>query len=367
MAIPLAAILLCTAGLRPSDPVSELPQARIDDLFSDYDRPGAPGASILISRSGHIVHERSFGLANLERGVRATSDTHYRLASLTKQFTAAAALILAARGRLSWDDPVRKWLPELPPYARDVRIRHLATHSSGLPDYEDLMPADQRAQLSDSDVPRLLAGAEELLFPPGSRFQYSNTGYALLSLVIAKASRRPFRDFLREAIFRPLGMSAVVPREPASESAPIPHRAFGYTRTEGRWGRTDQSSTSAVEGDGGIYASAHDLALWSQALDGGGRLRASLPDAFVPRIPAPEEKASYGLGWFVGELAGRRVVWHSGTTVGFRNAILHCREAALTVVVLTNRNEGEPLEAAREIFRLAAPPHDAGLRTPATR
>jgi CubicO group peptidase (beta-lactamase class C family) len=149
-------------------------------------------------------------------------------------------------------------------------------------------------------------------------------------------------------------MTSLVPTDPNPPDA-VPHRAFGYSRHGAGFTRTDQSQTSAVMGDGGVYASAEDLFLWSQALTGKKKLAIDPRTAFTPRISGAEEGASrgrYGYGWFVGEEGGHGVVWHTGTTMGFRNAILHRPDAATTVVVLTNRNEGEPILLARKLLAL---------------
>src|SRR5690606_15351980 len=163
-------------------------------------------------------------------------------ASVSKQFTAAAVLLLAQEGKLSLDDLASRWLPSLPPATRAVTLRHLLTHSSGVLDYEDLMAPDATAQVHDADVLRLLEGEDRLYFAPGSGYRYSNSGCALLALVVERASGERFADFLRTRIFEPLGMTAVAHEEGVST---VPHRAYGYSLEQGRWVRTDQSSTSA--------------------------------------------------------------------------------------------------------------------------
>jgi CubicO group peptidase (beta-lactamase class C family) len=329
-------------------------EAAADALFAAYAAPGAPGASILIARGDRILFAKAFGLSNLEAKTPVSRDTKFRLASMTKQFTASAIRILEAEGRLALEDRAVKYLPELPAHAREVTLEHLLTHSSGLPDYEDLIPKERTTQVSDRDALALMASGKALLFPPGSRFQYSNTGYALLALVVEKVSGQSFPDFLAANVFRPLGMTALVPADPNPPGA-VPHRAFGYSRAGEGFTRTDQSQTSAVMGDGGVYASAEDLFLWSQALTGNKKLAIDPTKAFAPRISGAQEGISrgrYGYGWFVGEHGGHGVVWHTGSTMGFRNAILHRPDAALTVIVLTNRNEGEPILLARQLLDL---------------
>jgi len=213
----------------------------------------------------------------------------------------------------------------------------LLTHSSGLIDYEDLIPPSTRQQLTDADVLGLLEGEDRTNFPPGSSCRYSNGGYALLALIVERAAKCPFADFLRERIFAPLGMSGTVAyREGAGE---VRHRAYGYSAEQSRWLRTDQSLTSAVLGDGGVYASIDDLARWDAALYDDRLLSAdSRRQALAPAVETGDPDVRYGFGW---RITGD-CLWHSGETLGFRNVIVRFPDRRLTVVILTNRNEPEP-------------------------
>ena len=319
----------------------------VDALMRDY-TGDVPGASVLVLRDGQPVVRAGYGLADMESHTPATATTNYRLASVTKQFTAASVLLLAEDGRLKLDDRVRKWLPSLPKAAEPVTIRHLLTHTSGLIDYEDVIPAPMKAQLHDADVLQLLESQDRTYFRPGSDYRYSNSGYALLALIVERASGRTFATFLRERIFQPLGMSNTVAYEESIST--VSNRAFGYTEEQGRWGRTDQSQTSAVLGDGGIYSSIDDLAKWDAALYDGRLLRpASIQAAFAPATRTDDPDVEYGFGW---RITGE-TLWHSGETVGFRNVIVRYPKRRLTVVVLTNRNEPEPYRLALQIAQKA--------------
>ena len=260
-----------------------------------YDGAG-PGATVLVVQDGKPAVSRGYGYADLEARVAVTPATNFRLASVTKQFTAAAILLLVEDGRLKLDDPVRRWLPTLPDAAADITIRHLLTHTSGLIDYEDVMPADTALQLHDSDVLRLLESQDRLYFAPGTNYRYSNSGYALLALIVGRASGHDFASFLRVRIFLPLGMANTVAHEDGVSM--IAHRAYGYSATAAGWTRTDQSLTSAVLGDGGIYSSIDDLAKWDAALyddrllsDDSRRL------AFQAATPTDDPDIAYGFGW----------------------------------------------------------------------
>lgn len=351
----LGALALLAAGCAPRG--QDL-APRIDGLMQAY-RGDAPGAAVLVLEDGVPVFRRAYGLADLEHRIKATAATNYRLASMTKQFTAAAILLLAQDGRLNLDDPVRKWLPSLPAAADAVTIRQLLTHTAGLIDYEDLIPADATEQVHDADVLRLLERENRGYFEPGTRYRYSNTGYSLLSLIVARASGRDFASFLRERIFVPLGMYATLAYE-AGVSI-VPHRAFGYSADGRGWTRTDQSLTSAVLGDGGIYSSIDDLAKWDAALYDTLLLsRESLAAAFTPATDTDDPEVRYGFGW---RITGE-TLWHSGETIGFRNVIVRFPRRHFTVIVLTNRDEPEPYRLALSIARLyfpdAAAQHAAG-------
>jgi CubicO group peptidase (beta-lactamase class C family) len=347
----------------------------IDQLMSAY-QGNDPGASVLVVRDGRVLFRRSYGLADIENHVAATPATNYRLASVTKQFTAAAILVLAQDNRLSLDDPIRKWLPTLPETATSIRIRHLLTHTSGLIDYEDVMAAGTSRQLHDSDVLHLLEAQHQTYFPPGTNYRYSDTGYSLLSLIVAKASGRDFASFLRERIFLPLGMQNTVAYEEGVST--VAHRAYGYSESTAKtaesnpmparsdsahsgpngwhsWVRTDQSLTSAVLGDGGVYSSIEDLAKWDQALYGGGPLNSeSLRLAFTPATQTDDPNVRYGFGW---RITGE-TVWHSGETMGFRNVIVRYPSRHFTVMILTNRNDPEPYTTALAIAKLFIPNAD---------
>jgi CubicO group peptidase (beta-lactamase class C family) len=320
---------------------------QVDALMRDY-TGDVPGASVLVLRDGEPLVRASYGLADLEAHVPATATANYRLASVSKQFTAASILLLAEDGRLELDDRLRKWLPSLPKGAERITIRHLLTHTSGLIDYEDVIPETFKPQLHDADVLRLLESQDRTYFAPGSAYRYSNSGYALLALIVERASGKTFATFLRERIFQPLGMSSTVAFEEGIST--VSNRAFGYTQEQGRWGRTDQSQTSAVLGDGGIYSSIDDLAKWDAALYDGRLLRpASLQAAFKPATRTDDPEVEYGFGW---RITGE-TLWHSGETMGFRNVIVRYPKRKLTVVVLTNRNDPEPYRLALKIAAIA--------------
>jgi CubicO group peptidase (beta-lactamase class C family) len=320
----------------------------IDALFADYTGPAVPGASVVVIRDGRVILRRAYGMADLERHVAASPETVYRLASVSKQFTAMAIMLLAQGGKIRYDQPIREILPEIPVGAQGVTVRHLLNHTSGLPDYEDLIPDSQTTQVSDRDVLALLAHKDTLYFSPGSEYRYSNSGYVLLGLIVERISRLSFAEFLRARIFAPLGMRASVAHVDGIDT--VPHRAYGYSPDGAGFKATDQSVTSATLGDGGIYTNVDDLVHWDQALYG-----ETLVDAVTLRLattppPLPGgAETQYGFGWFVDAYRRERRWRHTGETSGFRNAIQRFPGRRFTVIVLTNRNGGEPSGVAERI------------------
>jgi CubicO group peptidase (beta-lactamase class C family) len=340
----LAALVMSTRATAQS------PEALVDSLMTPYAAPGQPGASVLVVQGGHVALAKGYGLAEVETGRPVTPTTNFRLASLSKQFTATAVMLLVAEGRLRYDDGIAALLPGLPAYARGVTVRHLLHHTSGLPDYERFVPDTQTAQVHDADVPPLIARDSALKFAPGTRYAYSNTGYALLALLVERVSGQRFGDFLRARLYAPSGMAGALAHEEGRTV--VPERAYGYTVRGGAVRRTDQSNTSATLGDGGVYASAADLARWDAAIERHalvGAEAAWTPPALAGTPGGPFAGAGYGFGWFVDADRGTTRLRHHGQSRGFTNAIVRYPERRLTVVVLTNRTGGAPWEIAQRV------------------
>ena len=318
--------------------------AQIDAILEqDYGRAEAPGASVLVALDGKVLYRKGFGLANLEERTPVTTATNFRLASVTKQFTATAVLLLAERGKLSLDDPLTRFFPGFAKAAHEVKVRHLLGHTSGLLDYEDLIPPGTTVPLRDKDVLDLVGKEDRLYFAPGSQFRYSNTGYALLALIVEKVSGQSFAQFLAKNIFDPLGMADTVAFEEGISR--VERRAYGYSEKsgarDGRYERTDQSLTSSVLGDGGIYSSVEDLWPWDQALYG-TRLLPAETLAMASRAGSPtsdQPGSGYGYGWYVATHRGTRKIWHYGETIGFSTYLARYPDKRLTIILLTNRND----------------------------
>ncbi|HET7041652.1 MAG TPA: serine hydrolase domain-containing protein, partial [Gemmatimonadales bacterium] len=325
----------------------------VDSLFAAYAAPGAPGAAVLVVHDT-TVRIRTYGLADVATGAPVTPTTDFRLASLTKQFTATAILLLVNDGKLSLNDRLVDRVPGLPAYAHAIRLWDLLHHTSGIWDYEDFVP-DSAPPVHDADVPALVSRADSLYFPPTSKYAYSNSGYALLALTVERAGGMPFATFLHDRIFAPLGMTRSVAHVEGVDT--VPERAYGHGERDGKWVVTDQSNTSAVLGDGGVYTNVTDLAKWVRALWTaplpGAALQAT---AWTPAALSDGTTGPYGMGWFVDTDRGLRRLSHHGETRGFTNGYVMYPDQRVAVIVLTDRSGGAPWDLAQQVAD-----HELGL------
>ncbi|RYY16659.1 MAG: class A beta-lactamase-related serine hydrolase [Chitinophagaceae bacterium] len=314
----------------------------INELLKGYAGTTIPGAALMLIKNGKPVYVKNFGMANLEAQETVGPLTSFRLASVTKQFTAASILMLVNEQKLTLDTRLTEALPSFPLYGSMITIRNLLNHTSGLPNYEKFV-ADTafNPQILDKgvlDILIKLPSDTKLLFEPGSKFQYSNTGYALLSLIIEKYSGKPFNTFLKERIFKPLKMHFSVAYQQGMPN--MLFRACGYTLVQGIYLQKDQSSTSAVLGDGGIYSTTQDLYKWDQSLYTEKLLPKALwEQAFSPTKLNNGELINYGFGWHLKTYENQKVVYHTGSTTSFRNIIYRIPSKKITLILLTNRNK----------------------------
>jgi CubicO group peptidase (beta-lactamase class C family) len=310
----------------------------MDALFTAY-TGDSPGAALAIIQDGELRYQKGYGLADLEANSPVTACTNFRLASISKQFTASAILLLEQAGKLDLDWPLSLAFEGFPEYGQNIRIHHLLNHTSGIPDYEPMVPAATKPhELRDAGVLEIILKTDSVYFPAGTQFRYSNTAYALLALMVEKYSGQTYPDFLQEHIFEPLGMTATVAYVQGQHE--VPARAFGYGKHQGGWVQKDQSNTSAVLGDGGIYSNLLDLFRWDQALHTGKIL--PLPDiekTFAPSVLLHGDTIPYGYGWQLKTSpAGEQVVYHTGSTTSFRNVFYRIPSRKLSIIILTNRN-----------------------------
>jgi CubicO group peptidase (beta-lactamase class C family) len=350
----LWALLFLNAALFAGDPARVM---RIDQLLHECTLPGPPGASVLVVDRGETVVRKSYGPANLEERVPATPDTNYRLASVTKQFTAMAIMLLAERGKLSYDQKIEDFFPALPAWSRVVTLRQLLNHTSGIMDYEDAAPAPPpdpiapRDQLKEPDVLRIMQKLERTYFEPGTEWRYSNSGYVLLGIVVEKVSGMTFPRFLKQNIFDPLGMTHTVAYQEGISV--VRKRAYGYSKEGARFVRHDQSQTSALLGDGGVYSSIDDLAKWDRGL---ADMRLVKPETWKQAVTSgvlkSGKKTNYGFAWRLEPYRGHTLWSHDGDTVGFRTTILRFPDDRLTVVLLLNREDLDSRKLASAIADL---------------
>ena len=319
-----------------------------------YGQAGAPGLSVIVIRDGKVLGQRSYGLANEEEKAIITTRTNFRIASVSKQFTAMAIMILKERGKLNFESKISEFFPEFPVYGKDITLRQLLNHTSGLRNYEDYIPGDQHSQITDTDVLRILESETSGYFLPGKGYQYSNSGYILLALIVEKVSGQDFSKFLKENIFQPIGMSSSLVFEDKNQQ--ILNRAFGYSLVAGEYQRADQSITSGTYGDGGIYSSVADLFKWDQALYTSKLVSAaSLAEAFTPGSYGDGQHSDYGFGWSIDVVKGYVKFSHEGATIGFRSYIMRLPEQKFSVIVLMNLNDGDPVRVANGIARIYYP------------
>lgn len=321
--------------------------AKVEQLFADY-QSEQPGAAVMVIHKGQPLLVKTFGLADLEHDRPVIPQTNFRLASVTKQFTAMAIMILVERGKLDYATNLKVILPDFPEYGKMVTVKHLLRHTSGLIAYEDLIPDTATIPVLDEDVLTMMMGQDSTYFTPGSDYRYSNSGYAVLVMIVEKMSGSSFARFLDENIFEPLGMNGTIAFQKGISN--VEQRAYGYIVQADSVQFNDQSMTSSVLGDGGIYTSLVDLYQWDQALYTDQLVTyESLKRAFTPGL---EE---YGFGWRIDEYQSHRRVYHTGSTCGFRNAYLRYPDDQLSIIILTNRRDPQVLDLAEKLTELYLP------------
>jgi CubicO group peptidase (beta-lactamase class C family) len=342
--------LLVATALADTQAFAGAQSDQVDALFAQRVEPQAPGCSVAVFRDGEIIHSRGYGMADLAHGIANTPSTVFHVASVSKQFASAAVVLLAQDGRLSLDDSVRKYVPELPALAAPITVRQLLNHTSGMRDAFNLLllsgwryPIDL---LTDRDVLNVLARQRELNFAPGTQFRYSNTGHTLAALIVQRVSGKALREFAAERIFRPLGMKATHFHDDHAEV--VPNVALGYVR-DGDGYKFSPQNLDAV-GASGLFTTVGDLAKWDanfyHGKVGGAALAAHMLERGVLR---DGRTISYALGVRVGSYRGLPTVWHTGTLTGYRAYLIRFPEQRFGVACLCNNAAVSPVEASRGI------------------
>jgi CubicO group peptidase (beta-lactamase class C family) len=344
------AALLIAAPLSAQQPgITQIPDsvvARIDRAFAVLGGRDAPGCAIGISQAGQPVLTRAYGMANLEYSVPNTPETIFESGSVAKQFTAATVVLLAQDGKLSLDDDIRKYLPEVPSFGRTITIRNLLTHTSGLRDQWGLLslkgmgPGTQVHSLAT--ILDLVQHQKALNFDPGAEYLYSNTGYALAAIIVQRVSGQPLAKVSDERLFKPLGMTKTQWRDDFTRI--VKNRATAYDGNPQRGFRTDMPFTN-VHGNGGLLTTVGDLLKWNAFLDnpsvlpGGPSLVATLQ---TPMILTSGKPITYALGLSVSSQDGIREVTHGGATAGYRTWLARYPDQKLSVAVLCNAGGANP-------------------------
>jgi CubicO group peptidase (beta-lactamase class C family) len=359
------------AGTEGSAENSERVQKKIDAVILTVSKPADPGFAVLVKKGSSIIFEKGYGLREFGKPGKIEPSTDFRVASVTKQFTAMAVMLLVHDGKLRYENTLTQIWPDFPAYGKAITVREMLTHTSGLPDYENLMEAQEKAyglrwsaekQITDAEVLALLKAKTSGLFVPGTKWEYSNSGYVVLGLIVAKISGMSYGECLQKRIFAPLSMNSTVVYVQGKNE--VVNRAFGHTKEGNTFKVTDQSATSAPLGDGGVYSNVEDLAKWDDALTSHTLLsdKEMLP-AWTPAKKADGSEyfwlrdqkqaksvpVEYGFGWFLDPYQGHAREYHDGETIGFRSTIQRYVKDDLTVIILSNRTDTMPRELGEKI------------------
>lgn len=350
LAIQVSAFWAAPAAASMSQEAAERPEAKVDALFAKWDTTKSPGCSVAIAKDGKIIYQRGYGMADLEHGVPNSPTTIFHIASVSKQFAAASVALLAQEGRLSLDDEVRKYLPELADFGAPVTIRQLIHHTSGLRDQWGLLDlAGWRYShdlITDDDVMHVVARQRQLNFAPNSRYSYSNTGYTLLAQIVKRVSGQSFREFTSARIFAPLGMRSSHFRDDFTEI--VPNIAYGYRR-DGNAFKTSVTNFNTV-GATSLLTTAEDLLRWDEnfyrPVVGGETLIRQMQQQGVLN---DGKQIAYAFGLVVGDYRGLRTVRHSGSDAGYRAEFLRFPAQRFSVVCLCNAADAGPSDRAESI------------------
>ncbi len=326
--------------------------ASVDAIFAQW-TPQSPGCAVGVGRDGDVVLERAYGMADLEHDVPNRPDTIFEAGSVSKQFTAAAVLLLAREGKLSLDDPVRKYVPEVPDYGSPLLIRHMLHHMSGLRDWGSIesiagWPRTTRVY-THAHVLDILSRQKGLNFTPGTQYSYSNSGYNLAAIIVSRVSGMPFAQFSQERIFEPLGMTRTSWRDDFRRI--VKDRAIAY-QAEADSFEQDMPFEN-VHGNGGLLTTVGDLLRWNRNFDA-----PRVGDTDFVRVQQEPGRfndgtpGSYAFGLMVGEYKGVREVGHSGSTAGYRAHLVRYPEQRLSIAVLCNVSSGAATRYAHAVADL---------------
>ena len=348
----IAAIVVLAQPLIPAQQgaaVAPAPAAAVDEIFSKW-TSSTPGCAVGIAVGGKPVLMKAYGMADLEHDVRNTPETIFEAGSVSKQFTAMAVQLLASEGKLSIDDQVRKYIPELPDYGKSLTIRHMLSHTSGLRDWGSIesiagWPRTTR-EYTHAHVLEIVSRQKSLNFDPGTHWSYSNTGFNLAAIIVSRVSGMPFAEFSKQRIFTPLGLTHTSWRD--DHTRIVKGRAIAYAFENGEY--HIEMPFENVHGNGGLLTTVGDLLAWNKHLVnpkvGNPKLIAEMTT--VGRFNDGKPLA-YGLGFFVEEYRGAHNVYHSGSTAGYRAHLNRFTDSDTSVAVLCNGSNGDASRSANRV------------------
>jgi len=353
----LPAVILLSAILANPLAAQEASPARIasvDSIFQEFDGTRTPGCAVGVSAAHSIVLERAYGMADLEHEATNTPQTIFEPGSVSKQFTAAATILLALDGKISLDDDVRRYIPELPDYGQVITIRHLLNHTSGLRDWGSVAaiegwPRTTRVH-THTHVLDIASRQMSLNYPPGEYYSYTNTGYNLQAILVERVSGMSFAEFSKERIFKPLGMTSTQWRDDFQRV--VKDRAIAYRRTQdGSWSMLMPFEN--VHGNGGLLTTVGDLLRFTHNLDtgevGGPRF---IEEMHRQGILNSGRTISYASGLFIGEYKGVREVQHSGATAAYQGYLTRFPDQGIAVAVMCNTSNGSSARLAHSVADL---------------
>jgi CubicO group peptidase (beta-lactamase class C family) len=325
---------------------------KVDQLFVFWDKPDSPGCALGVIQDGKMIYARGYGMANLEYSIPITSNSIFRIGSTSKQFTAMCLALLEEEGKLSLDDNLNEFFPRWSGYAKDVTIRHLIHHTSGIRDYltlAEIAGLRDDDYFTDAEVVDLLVRQKELNFAPGEEHLYSNSGYFLLSQIVKIASGKSLREYADEKIFQPLGMTETHFHDDHTKI--VKNRASGYAPKKGG-GFAISMTTLPMIGDGGVFTSVEDLFRWDlnfydNRLGKSGQ--ALIEKILTPGVLNNGKKLDYAFGLNIGEYKGLTIVAHGGAFVGFRADMIRFPQERFSVICLANLSAFNPSVMARRV------------------
>jgi CubicO group peptidase (beta-lactamase class C family) len=326
-----------TITLERREAAATTPSGKVDQLFAPWDRPGSPGAAVAVVKDGDVVYRRGFGSANLEHDIPITPSTVFDIASVSKQFAGLAIAMLVDQGKVSLDDDIREYLPDMPDFGKRITVRHLVHHTSGLRDWTSVFPIAGTGfedVIAFDQILNMARYQKELNYDPGAEYSYTNTGYNLLAEIVERVTGAPFPDWMEAEVFEPLGMTST--HFHGDHDRIVVNRAYSYATDPERRYRNVANNLTAL-GSSSLYTTVEDLAKWAlnyeDARVGG---RAAIELTHERGILNDGDTIGYAFGQGVGEYRGLRTVAHGGSWAGFRTYLLRLPEQRAAVIVLSN-------------------------------